>query len=326
MHIKELINKILAPNYCFQDIDALSIFKYQYQNNSIYKQYVDAINCNVEAVSSLDKIPFLPIQFFKTHRVICEPASHELIFKSSGTTATTTASHFVKNKSIYEQNFLNAFTHFLGNPKDYLILGLLPNYIEQGNSSLVYMVQNLISRSKYKQSNMYLYNYAELVDILQQAQLNRTPTILFGVTYALLDFAAKHAMPLNYTTIIETGGMKGRGAELTREQLHSVLQNAFQLQNICSEYGMTELLSQAYSLSKEIFTPSKTMKVFARELQDPINTMYAGKGAINVIDLANLYSASFIATQDQGEVFNNGTFTISGRMDNSDMRGCNMLL
>jgi hypothetical protein len=304
---------------------ALEIFYYQYTNNIIYKKYVDAIGCNVNEIDSITKIPFLPIHFFKTHTVICGNLDYTICFKSSGTTSTNPSKHFIKNINIYNTSYLNGFVNVFGDPSNYLILGLLPNYIEQGNSSLVYMVNGLISKSKYAQSNMYLYNHEALYENLKWAEQLQIPTILFGVTYALLAFAKNFPMVLNHTTLIETGGMKGRGAELTRSELHLRLQTAFSLKNICSEYGMTELLSQAYSKANEIFEPSTTLQVLVRDLYDPFDVRPTGKGALNIIDLSNLYSCSFIATEDQGQVFENGNFTVIGRLDNSDMRGCNLL-
>jgi phenylacetate-coenzyme A ligase PaaK-like adenylate-forming protein len=311
---------------CFNNYElAKEIFDYQYQNNLIYKQYVDAIKCNVQEINTITEIPFLPIRFFKTHDVICEQNAFSIQFKSSGTTQHATSKHFIKDVSIYEKSFLNGFKEAFGNPKEFLILGLLPNYIEQGDSSLVYMVNALIQESKYVQSNMYLYDMDALQKNLLWAQQNNVPTILFGVTYALLQFAEKYSMPLQNTYIIETGGMKGRGPELTRAALHSKLQDAFGISQIYSEYGMTELLSQAYSKQDEIFEPASTMQVLIRDLYDPFEIKKSGKGAINIIDFSNLYSCSFVATDDQGTLFENGKFTITGRLDNSDMRGCNLL-
>jgi hypothetical protein len=306
---------------------ALQLFAYQYANCNIYRQYVNAIHCDVAAVDTFCKIPFLPIQFFKTHQIITDNCSAELLFKSSGTTSQTTATHHVANKHIYEQSFTQGYQHFYNAPKQSCIIGLLPSYVENGDSSLVYMVNHFINESTNADSGIYLYDFAKLATVLQHNSLHQIDTLLIGVTYALLDFASQYAMPLNdCITIMETGGMKGRGVELTRMQVHQQLRTAFGLQYIHSEYGMTELLSQAYSKANGLFECSSTMQVLIRDINDPLQTLLQGKGALNIIDLANIHSCSFIATQDVGEVLPDGTFYVNGRIDASDVRGCNMLV
>jgi Acyl-protein synthetase, LuxE len=318
-------DKIFAPNANFESL-ALEIFAFQYQHCSIYRQYVDAIKCKILSIKSITDIPFLPIQFFKTHRITCNDFVPELIFKSSGTTSTTTSTHFVKHKTIYEHSFRNGIQQFYDTHPSDCIIGLLPSYVENGDSSLVYMVDDWIKKSTNEDSGIYLYDYKKLADVLIKNVTKKIKTILIGVTYALLDFAAQFPMQLDSCiTIIETGGMKGRGKELTKQEVHQQLQMAFGLQHIHSEYGMTELLSQAYSIQHEIFVPSHTMQVLGREINDPLATFTIGKGVLNIIDLANVYSCSFIATQDVGEIFADKTFKVNGRLDASDLRGCNML-
>jgi len=323
----DLVEKIFAVQASnFEEI-AIAVFQYQYQHCTIYRHYVNAIHVNADSVSTISEIPFLPISFFKTHQVVCGEFSADLIFKSSGTTSQNTAKHFVKNKNIYEASFNNGIAQFYNNINNTCILGLLPSYVENGDSSLVYMVDYLINNSTNKDSGIYLYDTPKLKSVLAKNVANSIPTLLIGVTYALLQFAQEHPLPLNDNNIImETGGMKGRGREMTRMEVHQILKEAFQIKNIHSEYGMTELLSQAYSQLDGIFTCSNTMQVFTRDFNDPLQTALIGKGALNIIDLANVHSCSFIATQDVGEVYTNGSFLVNGRMDASDVRGCNMLV
>jgi Acyl-protein synthetase, LuxE len=306
---------------------ALQAFAFQYRHCSIYQQYVDALNTDVAKITSAIQIPFLPIQFFKTHRVFCGTEAAQLQFKSSGTTSLTTSIHFVKNKSIYQQSFNAGFVQFYGNAQDVCVLGLLPSYMENGDSSLVYMVDDLIKQSRHAASGIYLYDTIALQKVLLHNSAHQIPTLLIGVTYALLQFAKEYPMQLHDCIyIMETGGMKGRGKEMTRAEVHAMLSSALGLQHIHSEYGMTELLSQAYSRQDGIFYPSRSMQVHIRDVNDPLSNAKIGKGVLNIIDLANIDSCSFIATQDVGEVFADGSFVVNGRLDTSDLRGCNMLV
>jgi len=306
---------------------ALEAFNYQYNNISVYRDYCNLLNVNVESVSQYSQIPFIPIEFFKTHNILCENYTSEITFSSSGTTGTVTSKHNVADLKLYESSFLKSFTYFFGNVKDYCILALLPSYIERGGSSLVYMADKLISLSKHDDSGFYLNNYSELANKLQQLNKKKTKTILLGVTYALLDLAEQFPQDLSNIIIMETGGMKGRRKELIRDDLHNFLYNSFNVNKIYSEYGMTELLSQAYSKGEGIFETPPWMKILIRDTYDPF--CYVGKnrsGGINVIDLANIYSCCFIETKDIGKVFENNKFTVLGRFDNSDIRGCNLMI
>jgi Acyl-protein synthetase, LuxE len=321
-----LDNLFQKEHFLFEEM-ALQAFRYQYKHCHIYQQYVNAIGVNPQNVSTIIEIPFLPISFFKTHHVADVINKNAIVFKSSGTTTQTTAKHFVNDISVYENSFRIGFDHTFGNVKNICILGLLPSYLENGDSSLVYMVDDLIKQSSYTDSGIYLYDTKKLQSILLKNVAENIPTILIGVTYALLQFAQEFPCKLNSNiTMMETGGMKGRGKEMTRMEVHGILQQAFELPSIASEYGMTELLSQAYSKGNGIFTCSQTMRVVSRDYNDPLQTNLVGKGAFNIIDLANIHSCSFIATQDVGEVFADGSFTVNGRMDASDVRGCNMLV
>ncbi len=276
-------------------------------------------------VSTIETVPFLPISFFKTHRVESTEFTPETLFESSGTSQTIQSKHYVKSLALYEDAFMNGFIHQYGNPKDHCFLGLLPSYLERSNSSLVYMVQKLMEKSNHTMNGFYLNNFQELSDKLDLLEKEAQPTILIGVTFGLLDFAEQYQLPLKNTIIMETGGMKGRREEMTREQVHQQLKKSFSVETIHSEYGMTELLSQAYSKADGIFHCPPWMKVLVRDEDDPLHVSTVGKGAINIIDLANVYSISFIATDDVGEVFEDGSFRVLGRMDNSDIRGCSLL-
>lgn len=308
---------------------ALEIFRFQYENNSIYRQFVVLTNTQPETINSLDAIPYLPIQFFKSREIKTTDFTAQLIFESSGTTQSTQSRHYIKEPAIYTQSFIKTFEQFYGNPSEWCIIGLLPSYLERQHSSLVVMVDELIKRSNHQQSGFYLYEQQKLADTIFTLEQQRQKTLLIGVTFALLDFAEQNPMPLKYTTIMETGGMKGRRTEMTRPEVHEILKQAFQVPHIHSEYGMTELLSQAYSKGEGVFSCPKWMKVLIRDEEDPMN-IYADaadkvRGAINVIDLANIYSCSFIATEDAGILHKDGSFEILGRIDNSDIRGCSLL-
>lgn len=324
--ICEFGHKIFSKALTGFDQLALEIFDFQYQHNSLYRQYVDTINTDVQAIKLVQQIPFLPINFFKTHPVRCGDFEAEAIFESSGTTQSVNSRHYVKEVDIYRQSFLQAFELSYGAVNEWCILALLPSYLERQHSSLVMMADELIRRSAHSQSGFYLYNHSELNNTLAQLESSQQKTLLIGVTYALLDFAASFPQPLQHTVIMETGGMKGRRREMIREEVHGLLQQAFQLDHIHSEYGMTELLSQAYSSGKGIFHCPPWMKVLLREEEDPFAvTEKRGTGVINVIDLANLYSCSFIATEDAGRMHADGSFEVLGRIDHSDIRGCSLM-
>lgn len=308
---------------------AMEIFLFQYQNNPVYRKYCDTLNIDSSKIHEITKIPFLPIRFFKTHVVTTTAFEPEIIFESSGTSRTINSKHFIKDYRIYEKSFSQAFQLFYGNPADYCVIALLPSYLERNNSSLVFMARELIQKSTHPLSGFYLDEFERLETTLQKVEETRQKTILIGVSFALLDFASVCPMPLHNTTIIETGGMKGRRKELTRQKVHEILCDSFQLNKIHSEYGMTELLSQAYSPGDGIFRCAPWMKVLIRDEDDPFAvhspTEKEVSGVINVIDLANLYSCSFIATEDVGKLYPNGSFEIAGRIDNTDIRGCSLL-
>jgi hypothetical protein len=306
---------------------ALAVFRFQYQNNAVYRSYCDALSIPVDRIGGIHQIPFLPISFFKTHNVICGVNSITgLVFESSGTTGMQPSRHLVPDKQLYEQSFRQTFTQFYGPVQDYCILGLLPSYLERRHSSLVYMVHDLITHSSHGQSGFYLYDFDTLAQTLQQLESAGQKTILFGVTYALLDFAEQHPMPLHHTIVVETGGMKGRKKELLRAEVHGLLKKSFCLNSIHAEYGMTELLSQAYAMQEGRFKMPLWMRVLVREEDDPL-AVHSGiaTGGINIIDLANIYSCAFIATEDSGRLHGDGTFEVLGRLDHAEVRGCSLL-
>lgn len=305
---------------------ALEIFQFQYNHNPLYQQYVKALSIVGREVRALNQIPFLPISFFKTHDIkttVFEPA---IIFESSGTTQTRNSRHLVKDTGLYRQSFLTAWEQFYGPVQEWCIIGLLPSYLERQHSSLVLMVDELIKSSGHPSGGFYLYDHAALAQVLQQLEQAGQKTLLIGVTFGLLDFAEQYPMPLRHTIVMETGGMKGRRQEMTRQEVHQALKTAFQLQEVHSEYGMTELLSQAYSAGQGMFSCPGWMRVLVRQEDDPLDVRLSGSGVLNIIDLANIYSCSFIATDDVGTVDAAGRFEVQGRMDNSDIRGCNLLL
>lgn len=304
---------------------ALEIFRFQYKNNPVYRAYADALLLEPDAVDSISKIPFLPVRFFKSHKVATTIFYTETIFESSGTTGSINSCHLVKEISLYEDSFLKGFELNYGALKDYCILGLLPSYLERENSSLVYMVNKLIEESGHPKSGFYLNEYEALSGVIKELEGAKQKTLLIGVTFALLDFAEQFPMQLNSTIIMETGGMKGRRKEMIREELHTNLKNAFKVDTIHSEYGMTELLSQAYSKGEGIFNMPPWMQILVRDEADPFMVQQTGSGIINVIDLANIYSCAFIATDDAGSIFSDGSFEVLGRVDGSDMRGCSLL-
>lgn len=305
---------------------ALELYRFQYLHNPVYHQYVNALPSVGSAVRSILDIPFMPIQFFKSHQVQTTAFEPSLVFESSGTTQSVNSRHFVKDPGLYRSSFMKAFELFYGPVKDWCIIGLLPSYLERQHSSLVVMVDELVRQSGHSKSGFYLYDHLQLQQVLQQLEQQQQPTLLIGVTFALLDFAEHFPMPLRFTRIMETGGMKGRREEMTRQEVHAILCNAFGLKAIESEYGMTELLSQAYSHGEGIFRCPPWMKVLVRQEDDPFDVRESGTGIVNIIDLANIYSCAFIATEDVGAVDVQGHFEVQGRLDNSDIRGCSLMV
>ncbi len=307
--------------------EALNAFHYQYLNNPIYHNFCNLLKINIEDVKNIDKIPFLPVSFFKSHEIKTNHFKEEIIFTSSGTTGNSTSRHFVKNITLYEKSFTTCFELFYGKPENYCILALLPSYLERDGSSLIYMTEKLIEKSKHPKSGFYLHNIDELAEQLIELEKNQQPTLLIGVSFALLDLFEKHQFKLKHTTIMETGGMKGKRKELTREELHQFIKKASGVKQVHSEYGMTELLSQAYAKNDGLYSTPPWMKIIIKDINDPFQSLTNNKtGAINIIDLANINSCCFIATQDLGKINNHGQFEVLGRFDNSDIRGCNLLV
>ena len=305
---------------------ALELFKYQYENNTVYRSYCDLINSAYSEVNEVHEIPFLPIQFFKSHTVSCVSKAPDKIFLSSKTTGQIASKHFVNDLKIYHKSFEKGFNGFYGSIKNYAILALLPSYLERENSSLVYMANQLIEQSKHPLSGFYLDELDQLINTLQTLEKKGQKTILLGVTFALLTLIEKKKLNLNNTIIMETGGMKGMRKELVREALHSLFKKGFGVKNIHSEYGMTELMSQAYSKKNGLYNCPPWMKVLIRSTDDPFEIIQEEKtGAINIIDLANVESCAFIATQDLGKTYNDGSFEVLGRFDTSEIRGCNLI-
>lgn len=306
---------------------ALKVFRFQYENNLVYREFCDFLKTDVQKVKSIEQIPFLPIQFFKSHSVISSTNPIATTFTSSGTTGMITSKHLVTDVRIYEESYRKGFSQFYGNIEDYVVLALLPSYLEREGSSLIHMVDDLIELSNQDESGFYLHNYDELIAKLIQLDHLGQNVILIGVTYALLDLIEKHSFQLKNTIIMETGGMKGKRKEMIREELHQELCNGFGVKSIHSEYGMTELLSQAYSLGEGIFECPSWMQILIRDTEDALSYVKEGKtGGINVIDLANINSCSFIATQDLGKKYPNKSFEVLGRFDHSDIRGCNLMV
>ncbi|NQX82472.1 MAG: acyl transferase [Flavobacteriaceae bacterium] len=304
----------------------LNVFRKQALNNEVYSQYIRLLGVCVEDITEVEDIPYIPIEFFKSHEVILKNAITHKIFTSSGTTGSVVSRHLVSDIDVYKESYMNGFNKFYGNIEDYTILALLPSYIEREGSSLIYMVDDLIKRSNKPNSGFYGKNFDQLHEILISLEKNNKKTLLIGVSFALLDFCELYKVKLKNTLVMETGGMKGRRKEMVREELHGLLKEGFGVENIHSEYGMTELLSQAYSKGDGIFYPSDYMQVSIRDTQDPLSLVgHNTTGGINIIDLANVNSCSFIATQDLGKTYEDGSFEVLGRFDNSDIRGCNLL-
>jgi phenylacetate-coenzyme A ligase PaaK-like adenylate-forming protein len=305
---------------------ALELFKFQYHNNTLYRDYANRFAASPSSVNELKQIPFLPVSFYKTEMVTTGEFTPEIIFESSGTTGQIPARHFVKHLNIYRESFVKGFEFFYGSIEDYCILGLLPAYLERSGSSLVWMVQEWMRISKQPENGFYLYDFEKLREILLKLESRKQRTLLIGVSFALLDFAEKYSMQLSHTIVMETGGMKGRREEITREELHQILKEKLGVAGIHSEYGMTELLSQAYSMGEGKYRPVPWMKMLLRDEDDPLTLRQSGEGLLNIIDLANRYSCSFISTDDVAKLSEDGSFEILGRMDNTDIRGCSLLV
>ena len=305
---------------------ALQLFQYQYEHVKIYQDFCNHLHKNPDTVKTINTIPFLPIEFFKSHQVLSSEKSASILFTSSGTTGTNLSNHFVASLPLYEESFLGAFQLTYGNPREWTILALLPSYLEREGSSLIYMVQKLIEKTENQNSGFYLNNLDALIQKIEHQEATAKKTLLIGVSYALLDLIEKKHFKLKYTTILETGGMKGKRKELIKSELHDLLKSGFGVTKIDSEYGMTELLSQAYSVGDGLFKTPPWMKILTRDTEDALTLVTEKTGGINVIDLANLYSCSFIATQDLGKVYADGSFEILGRFDTSDIRGCNLMV
>jgi phenylacetate-coenzyme A ligase PaaK-like adenylate-forming protein len=306
---------------------AFKIFRFQADNNPVYKDFISRLGKTKDDIKDLSGIPFIPVEFFRDQTVLIENLSAEMVFESSRTTGTSPGRHFIHDLKLYEASFLKTFRLFYGDPAEYLIAALLPSYSERGNSSLIYMMDNLIRKSGNKNSGFYNFYTGKLIETLQREKQAGNQILLLGVSFALLDLAEKYSPDLSGIVVMETGGMKGRRKEITRGELHEILKQKLNVPVIHSEYGMTELLSQAYSKGNGIFNCPPWMKIMIRDPHDPLSIAdEPGKtGGINIIDLANLYSCSFIATGDLGKLHNDGSFEVMGRFDNSDIRGCNLM-
>lgn len=305
----------------------LKVFRFQYDNNTVYRDFCTYLKKDKTNVKRIEDIPFLPIQFFKSHTILSSSEAIQTTFTSSGTTGMITSRHHITDLMFYEESYRLGFSQFYGNIEDYVVLALLPSYLEREGSSLIYMVDDLIKASNNPESGFYLHNHEELIEKLIRLDNDGQNVILIGVTYALLDLIEKHQFSLKNTIIMETGGMKGKRKEIIREELHEILCKGFGVPEIHSEYGMTELLSQAYSLGEGIFECPAWMKILVRDTEDALTYIEEGKtGGVNVIDLANINSCSFIATQDLGKIVGNNAFEVLGRFDNSDIRGCNLMV
>lgn len=323
-----LADRIFSNN-AVADFDEISleIFAYQASFCPVYTEYLSLLGISPARISCLEDIPFLPIEFFKNHRVSSVPGDAQIIFSSSGTTGTAQSHHHVADVALYQQSFRTAFQRFYGPPQDLAILALLPAYAEREGSSLIYMFDDLIQQSKHPLSGYFLYNHHELYRALLQLKAANTKVLLIGVTFALLDFVENHRLEFPELIVMETGGMKGRRREMIREEVHEKLRAGFGVADIHAEYGMTELLSQAYSTANGIFRCPPWMNIYVRDTDDPFSLLPTGRtGAINVVDLANVHSCSFIATQDLGRLYPDGSFEVLGRFDQSDIRGCNLLI
>lgn len=325
--LTRLKQEIFTTNNDFFEESVYEVFRFQAKHSAVYAQYLDFLKINPAQVLQLQQIPFLPIRFFKTHNVLADGMHAQHTFLSSSTTGTGQSRHLAADLGVYEGSFTKGFELFYGAPQEYCILALLPGYLERTGSSLVYMVDKLIQQSGHANGGFYLNEFARLADVISQNEAKGQKTLLLGVSFALLDFAAQYPMKFAHTLIMETGGMKGRRKEITRKELHTELQTAFGTDAIHSEYGMTELFSQAYSKGEGRFFCPPWMRVFVRDADDPFSYAVTGKtGGLNVIDLANLYSCSFIETEDLGRQYTDGSFEVLGRLDFSEVRGCNTMV
>lgn len=323
----ELRRQVLEVREADFEAKALEVFRYQAAHCTVYRRFLELLRVDPEQVKSLQAIPFLPVEAFKSHSVLSDELPARLTFTSSGTTGMITSQHPVADPALYEESFLRAFQLFYGDVRDYCVLALLPSYLERSGSSLVYMAEALVKKSAHAGSGFYLHNYAELSEKLRRLEAAGQKVLLLGVTYALLDLAEQFPQQLKHTVIMETGGMKGKRKEMVREELHAQLTAAFGVPHIHSEYGMTELLSQAYSKGEGVFACPPWMRVLVRDVNDPFTNLPAGRtGGLNIIDLANLYSCSFISVSDLGKLHDDGRFEVLGRFDHSDVRGCNLLV
>lgn len=307
---------------------ALQIFNYQFNNNKVYHDFIISLGKNPAEIRTTADIPFLPVEFFRNHKIVTGSLPVEMVFESSGTTGFIPGKHFINDLGLYEESFLKSFRLFYGEPEKFLIAALLPSYTERSGSSLIYMADNLIRRSQYPESGFYKDNYEDLIPVLKKAGKERATILLLGVSFALLDLAENRSPDLSGVIVMETGGMKGRRKELTRYEVHDILKEKLNVSSIHSEYGMTELLSQAYSKGNGIFYCPPWMKIVIRDPLDPLTLMNepGQTGGINIIDLANINSCSFIATSDLGKVHADEGFEVIGRFDNSDIRGCNLMV
>jgi phenylacetate-coenzyme A ligase PaaK-like adenylate-forming protein len=306
---------------------SLDLFRYQSEKVPVYRDFINCLGINKPAIVSVNQIPFLPIGFFKTHKVIGDGRKEEVVFTSSGTTGSEQSKHYVADVTLYKECFLEGFHYFYGPVKEYCILALLPSYMEREGSSLIFMCSELIKQSGHPDSGFYLYEHEKLIDKLKKLQAEKQKTIMIGVSFALLELARENNVDLSEIIMMETGGMKGREKEVPRAELHEILKKSFKLKSVHSEYGMTELLSQAYSKGEGIFNCPPWMRVLISDIHDPFTILDHGKtGTINIVDLANINSCSFIATSDLGKSYPDGSFEVLGRLDNSDLRGCNLLI
>lgn len=325
----DLANRVfgISQQTDFQNI-VLEVFKLQSEKNQVYRDFVRYLGIDPADVRRTEDIPFLPADFFRNHRIITGSRSGKLVFESSGTGGAMTSRHYIADPEVYEMSYLRSFRLFYGDPSEYFIAALLPSYTERGNSSLVYMAAGLIKKSAFSQSGFYGKNTDELLKNIRKARAEKRKIILLGVSFALLDLAEKYSPDLSGVIVMETGGMKGRRREMTREELHAVLKKGFNVKNIHSEYGMTELLSQAYSGGDGLFRCPPWMRILIRDPRDPLCIMEetGQSGGINIVDLANIHSCSFIASDDLGKIDESGSFEVLGRFDNSDIRGCNLLM
>ena len=325
MHIKNSIFNIQSETD-FKAV-ALEVFKFQFEHNSVYRSFCDLLYKHPSDIHTIEQIPFLPIEFFKTRTIVSTNQAAEATFTSSGTTGSIVSKHHVCDLEIYKQSFRNGFQSFYGNIEDYTVLALLPSYLERGGSSLVYMANDMIAQSKQAESGFYLHDLEALKNTLLKLEAKGKKTLLIGVSYALLDLIEAHSFELKHTIVMETGGMKGQRKELVKSELHALLKKGFGVDTIHSEYGMTELLSQAYSNGKGLFETPPWMKILTRDPEDALTIQPIGKsGGVNIIDLANINSCAFIATQDLGKIKPDGRFEVLGRFDQSDIRGCNLMV